>query len=628
MRSAKSANTNPGQTNVNTNTGTNQNSTLRNNNRANNRNDTSSNDSSQSPAAQSPAGSTTKSSIADILGGRQTSQISSARKNASKTNTRESILSRRRIGGTIGSRSSNDASNVSTARETKRTRENKTGLVDSQSIASEIRGRNSRETSSGNSAVGRNRQSDSTGTRSAWSILRRSNNAKKKDNNRAADTNSRDRQSAARELRNKNSDSSRRQKDTSTVRSSATSGRTTRNNDRTSIARSQKSIRDRASQHIYDDRPNLIRHSNKNVYAYRDRLYRTHYRVVKPSYHYLLCYDWGWHHTYRYFYPYYHRKYIFVSLCGYWPYDYPYLRYYWYGYHPYYWYGYYPIAREVEGDTYNYYTYNYYYDDTLPAQSALPADDIQPVDHNTFADVREKLAQQQAEAPAGPTPADVYFENAVKAFEAGDFNLAASQFAEAMKLAPDDMILPFAYSQALLANERYSEAANVLREALSKVTPEKEGVFYPRGLYANDEKLNEQIDLLTEKANLYSDNADLQLLLGYQLLGIGRTDEAFTPLWNASRDPANAKAATVLLELRETIINNDNESTGSDTEQLGETENSDGAISAENTNDGIISSASDEIINAGGAIRLKETVFMATLLTIITGSGIYHYIRC
>jgi|GEM_PF-1889536 len=42
--------------------------------------------------------------------------------------------------------------------------------------------------------------------------------------------------------------------------------------------------------------------------------------------------------------------------------DYGYIRYYWYGCHPYYWCGYYHVAQEVQGDTYNYYTYNYYYD--------------------------------------------------------------------------------------------------------------------------------------------------------------------------------------------------------------------------------------------------------------------------
>jgi hypothetical protein len=115
------------------------------------------------------------------------------------------------------------------------------------------------------------------------------------------------------------------------------------------------------------------------------------------------------------------------------------------------------------------------------------------------------------------------------------------------------MILPFAYAQALLANEQYTEAAGVLRAALAKVTPEKEGVFYPRGLYPGDDILFEQIDRLAEKAELYSFDADLQLLLGYQLLGIGKIDEAVEPLHQASQDLENAPAATVLLNLLEKI---------------------------------------------------------------------------
>jgi len=267
-----------------------------------------------------------------------------------------------------------------------------------------------------------------------------------------------------------------------------------------------------------------------------------------------VYYNRGPYFTFRYVYPYYHRKYIFVSLGGYWPIEYGYVRYYWYGCHPYVWWGYYPIAREVKGDTYNYYTYNYYYnDDTVPFESSQATDGIGPVDADSFADVREKLAQQAAEQPDQATLADGYFEEAVKAFEADDYGTAVEKFAEAMELAPDDMVLPFAYSQALLANEQYSEAAEVLRTTLAKVSPEKEGVFYPRGLYADEDILFEQIDRLSEKAELYSFDADLQLLLGYQLLGIGEIDNAIEPLQQASQDLENAAAAGILLDLLEKI---------------------------------------------------------------------------
>jgi tetratricopeptide (TPR) repeat protein len=268
----------------------------------------------------------------------------------------------------------------------------------------------------------------------------------------------------------------------------------------------------------------------------------------------MLHYSFGPWSTFRYVYPYYHRKYLFVSLGGYWPLSYRYRRYYWYGYHPYTWYGYYPIAREVQGDTYNYYTYNYYNDDNAVAfGSSSVIDGIQPVDHNTFADVRERLAQQATEEPGEVTLADTYFEAAVKAFEADDYDVAIEKFAEAMALAPDDIILPFAYSQALFAKERYSEAAEVLRTVLANVSPDKEGVFYPRGLYPDDDVLFEQINLLAERAELYSFDADLQLLLGYQLLGIGKLDEAVEPLQQASRDMENAVAATTLLNVLEKI---------------------------------------------------------------------------
>jgi tetratricopeptide (TPR) repeat protein len=229
--------------------------------------------------------------------------------------------------------------------------------------------------------------------------------------------------------------------------------------------------------------------------------------------------------------------------------DYCYTRYYWYGCHPYYWYGYYPIAREVVGDTYNYYTYNYY-DDTPVVDTGYTAYDAGTVDHTTFADIREKLAQQ-AEEPAEPTLADRYFEDAIKAFESNDYNRAAELFAQAMELAPDDMILPFAYCQALFAAERYTEAAEVLRAALAKVSPEEEGIFYPRGLYSKDDILFEQMNKLADKAALYSFDGDLQLLLGYNLLGIGELDEAVEPLRLATLDLENAPAATVLLNLLE-----------------------------------------------------------------------------
>jgi len=318
-----------------------------------------------------------------------------------------------------------------------------------------------------------------------------------------------------------------------------------------SVVRQSRWRRARQSWRREHSGPARVVRVHRNEYVYYDRHHRLCHRIVRPSYRYVVYYDWGPWVRVRYVWPYYHRRYVFISLGGWWP-SYRYVRYYWYGWHPYHWYGYYPIPYEVGGDTYNYYTYNYY-NTVAEDQGRYNYGVGTEVDENTFADVRAKLAQQQAEEPEPETTADVLFDEAVQAFEANDFDVAAVKFAQAMEMAPDDVVLPYAYSQALFAAGDYTRAAEVLREALEKVTPDAEGVFYPRGLYANDDVLFDQIELLGAAADLYDYDADLQLLLGYHLLGIGQTAEALDPLERASADLLNYKAAKVLLDLAEKI---------------------------------------------------------------------------
>ncbi len=311
------------------------------------------------------------------------------------------------------------------------------------------------------------------------------------------------------------------------------------------------------SRHVlYYDRPRVVErpHRYTHTHVYVDWRDRVCHRIIWPRYHFAVGYLWGPSWTVRCVYPYYLRKYVFVSIGGYWPIDYSYIRYYWYGYHPYYWCGYYPVAHQLQGDTYNYYTYNYYYDDdgAVVSEAGPAIGGIETASYATFADARQQVVQQAVE-PSQPTAADHYFEEAVKAFEAGDYATAAASFACAMEYAPDDMVLPFAYAQALLAGERYTEAAQVLRSALERVFPEKEGVFFARGLYPDDDVLFAQIASLEEKAAIYSYDADLQLLWGYQLLGIGEVDAAMEPLSRAMQDLQNASAAKVLFDLAEKI---------------------------------------------------------------------------
>jgi tetratricopeptide (TPR) repeat protein len=215
-----------------------------------------------------------------------------------------------------------------------------------------------------------------------------------------------------------------------------------------------------------------------------------------------------------------------------------YARYYWYGCYPYYWYGYNPVPYQYGNDTYNYYTYNYY-----------GSDSSGPVSGSDLGDI----ADYQAEQPEPATTADEYFDAGVKAFEAGDFKTAVAKFALARQLAPDDKVLIFAHSQAYFAVGDYNAAAQVLRAALAKVKPLTEGVFYPRGLYSSDDILFGQIDELSVKANQDQQDTDLQLLLGYQWLGIGELDKAAEPLENAGLDSLNGPPANALLELLEEL---------------------------------------------------------------------------
>jgi Flp pilus assembly protein TadD len=298
---------------------------------------------------------------------------------------------------------------------------------------------------------------------------------------------------------------------------------------------------------VYHDRPHHVAHKPHHVYTYYDRYNRSCHRIIWPRYCYPVYYRYGPYWSYNWCYPYYHRKYVFVSIGGYWPIGSSYLRYYWYGCHPYVWQGYYPIPRQVVTEQHNYYTYNYYTGEEDAASStALPYG----IDDETLAKAQQRLEQQRTE-PAAQTLADTRFEEGVKRFERGDFGAAADQFAAAMELAPDDMILPYAHAQALFADGQYSAAAVALRQALDDVDSEKEGVFYPRGLYADEDVLFDQIERLLDKLERYGYDGDLQLLLGYHLLGLGETAYARAPLEQASQDLQNAEAAARLLALLE-----------------------------------------------------------------------------
>ncbi len=305
---------------------------------------------------------------------------------------------------------------------------------------------------------------------------------------------------------------------------------------------------------IYEDRRSGFGSRYHHDFIFRDRHQRICSRIIWPRYYYPVYYSWGHQYSFHYVYPFYHRRYVFISLNGFWP-DYSYVRYYWYPTHFYTWYGYTPIAYEVPGNTYNYYTYNYYGQQGVISTTtdySTSGTGLTPVTAETFADVREKLSRE-GKSPDAKTLSDTMFEDGVKAFEQANYAEATEKFYAAMQLAPEDQILPFAYAQALFAEGKYTESAEAIRTALLKSSPDKEGVYYPRGLYLDENTLDEQIDQLAKAADAMPGDSDLQMLLGYNLLGVGETDKAVGPLTKARDDYKNFGAANTLLELAEKI---------------------------------------------------------------------------
>jgi tetratricopeptide (TPR) repeat protein len=246
-----------------------------------------------------------------------------------------------------------------------------------------------------------------------------------------------------------------------------------------------------------------------------------------------------YHHQYgiSYYYPSYHRKYLFVSLGGYWPYNYRYQRYYWYGCHPYYWYGA-DVVSQPASIVYDYTTYNYY--NSEPAVAAEAA-------------VTTGLSEDSiaADTPLPQTDADIRFANAVDTFEAGRYEEAVGLFREAIRLSPEDEVLPFTYCQALFASGDYAMAANVLREIMAKMSTEEPAIYYPRGLYVDDQVLVNQVAGLERAIAGEPFSADYQLLLGYHYLGVGQWDNAVNSLEQAANNPANVNAVTKLLDIAE-----------------------------------------------------------------------------
>lgn len=179
-------------------------------------------------------------------------------------------------------------------------------------------------------------------------------------------------------------------------------------------------------------------------------------------------------------------------------------------------------------------------------------------DYNYFYGRPDEFKREEAEKPSYETakPTEVekvnrYLENVAKAFAAGNYAKAVRQAKHAVDAVRDNAVLLFVYSQSLFAINRYDKAAAVLSEALTNPDVQQQGVFYPLSFYPDEDAWQEQIERLAKAVEARPYKAGLQLLLGYQLLGVGSYDEALETLQKAERNYVNKKAAVLLIQILE-----------------------------------------------------------------------------
>jgi hypothetical protein len=93
----------------------------------------------------------------------------------------------------------------------------------------------------------------------------------------------------------------------------------------------------------------------------------------------------------------------------------------------------------------------------------------------------------------------------------------------------------------------------VLSGAIARIRPIEEGIFYPRGLYADENVLFAQVEALRATAAMNPTDMNLQLLLGYHYLGLDELDNAEGPLVKATANAGSSPAAQSLLQLLDTL---------------------------------------------------------------------------
>jgi len=199
---------------------------------------------------------------------------------------------------------------------------------------------------------------------------------------------------------------------------------------------------------------------------------------------------------------------------------------------------------------------------TLFAQQYNPGivlDPLQPGNINRiFARERAEAERNYSQSHVIPQVEQLmYGQLARRAFQAGDYPLAASNWRHALIDEPGNGLAALRLAQAEFAMGNYQDAADAVQTGMTALPYDQWGVVVKnyRELYPSNLPITNQLRALEKARKDNPDNATARFLLGYQYLYLGYPKHAETELQKAVElEPANefsqklaaiSKAATI-----------------------------------------------------------------------------------
>jgi tetratricopeptide (TPR) repeat protein len=202
---------------------------------------------------------------------------------------------------------------------------------------------------------------------------------------------------------------------------------------------------------------------------------------------------------------------------------------------------------------------------TLFAQQYNPGivlDPLQPGNINRI------FARERAEAESNYPQSHIvpqaeqftYSQRARRAFQAGDYPLAASNWRHALIDEPGNGIAALRLAQAEFAMGNYQDATDAVQTGMTTLPYDQWGIVVKnyREFYPSNVPITNQLRALEKARKENPDNPAARFLLGYQYLYLGYPKHAETELQKAVElEPANefsqklaavAKAATIAMQ--------------------------------------------------------------------------------